>query len=176
MGGCLFYGGNHEILLRTVSHHHLPKPMVIMRPFWRILSRNAVFQPRFIHTLEQKRRKSIQNSAIPAFSRRRQSTSTSSSSSSTHDSVSKILLRHFLFQIHPDYFVNNKTEQSVNTQNYGSLQEVHAMLLRGEQPSPGVRTLVFYTKPTDFDPLPRRVKVFIGSLQRLEESMVNWSP
>ena len=141
-----------------------------MRRSWSLLLRTTAFQAEHIHMYEKQRGKTILNSAIQAFSRRWKSSS--SSSSSTHDSVSKILLRHFLFQIHPDYFVQHKTEQSVNTQNYGSLQDVHAMLLRGEAPSPGVRTFVFYTKPTDFDPLPRRVKVFIGSLQRLEESMV----
>ena len=134
-----------------------------MRRSWSLLFRNAAFQPRTIRGLENQRGKTTFYSIFHAFS------------SSTHDSVSKILLRHFLFQIHPDYFVQHKTEQSVNTQNYGSLQDVHAMLLRGEAHSPGVRTLVFYTKPTDFDPLPRRVKVFIGSLQRLEESMASFT-
>ena len=92
-----------------------------------------------------------------------------------NDRVTKILLRHFLFQTHPDFFVKHKTEQDVNTQNFAILQDVHAKLAAGiDDPAiRGVRTLVFFVKPTERDPSPRRVKVFIGSLRSLEESMVD---
>jgi len=100
----------------------------------------------------------------------------SSATKTDDDRLTKILLRHFLFQIHPDFFAKHKTEQAINSQNYAKLQDVHAKLVAGfEGPTAagGVRTLVFYVKPTERDPVPRRVKVFIGSLRSLEESVVD---
>ena len=96
-------------------------------------------------------------------------------STTTNDVTSKILMRHFLFQVHPDYFQQHKPEQEVNTRNYALLQDVHTNLLRQQQHNvgSGVRTLLFYVKPTDHEPIPRRVKVFIASLRSLEESMVD---
>ena len=101
-------------------------------------------------------------------------------STSTHDATAKILMRHFLFQIHPDYFQQHKVEQEVNSRNYALLQEVHSKLIQQQHQrqqyrpvESGVRTLVFYVKPTDQEPIPRRVKVFLASLRSLEESMVD---
>ena len=122
------------------------------------------------------RRQEMLRSSLCASLRRVRCFSSATSTNAADDRVTKILLRHFLFHIHPDFFAKHKTEQAINSQNYAKLQDVHAKLVAGfDGPTAagGVRTLVFYVKPTERDPVPRRVKVFIGSLRSLEESVVD---
>lgn len=98
-------------------------------------------------------------------------------STAANDATSKILMRHFLFQVHPDYFQQHKPQQAVNTRNYTLLQDAHTKLLqqqhRRRNVGGGAHTLLFYIKPTDQEPTPRRVEVFVASLRSLEESMVD---
>jgi hypothetical protein len=92
---------------------------------------------------------------------------------SKENKVTKSLLRQFLIQIHPDFFVQFKSEQEINNRNYGNLQEICGSYdnYQGDIKQKA-RTLVFYLKPTDVDPTPRRVKISIGSLYKIEISIV----
>jgi hypothetical protein len=92
---------------------------------------------------------------------------------SKENKVTKNLLRQFLIQIHPDFFVQFKNEQEINNRNYGNLQEICGSYdnYQGDIKQKA-RTLVFYLKPTDVDPTPRRVKISIGSLYKIEISIV----
>ncbi len=86
-------------------------------------------------------------------------------------------MKKFMFQVHPDYFHNNKAAQSINATNLMHLQE-----LWGAIKAPSVsfsptapRSLVFYVKPskTDLDSnieKPQKVEV---SLVRMVESITD---
>jgi hypothetical protein len=99
--------------------------------------------------------------------------SNANSYQSKESKVTKTLLRQFLILIHPDFFVQFKNEQEINTRNYGNLQGICDSYenYQGDIKQKA-RTLVFYLKPTDVDPTPRRVKISIGSLYKIEISIV----
>lgn len=76
------------------------------------------------------------------------------------------LLKKFMFQVHPDYFQNEKSLQQVNATNLSTLQGLI------DQPSSlsdvGVRSLTFYIKPELVGSKPQKVRV---STVRIEKSI-----
>ena len=107
------------------------------------------------------------------------------SSSTTKESLemnpeiryAKALLKLFLFQVHPDYFVNHKKEQEVNESNIQSITE--RLSSSTFQLQSDVRTLTFYLKPQhesqgiDNQQIykPKRIKVAVTTLHRLIDSI-----
>ncbi len=105
-------------------------------------------------------------------------TQTNASPRSTSESdlsYKKLLLKKFILQIHPDFFHNNKTVQTINETNLKTLQNLEIFHLKdnnissGSSASSKTRTLTFYVKPsTNEDIEPKRVKI---SIYRVEESL-----
>ena len=106
----------------------------------------------------------------------------------------KALLKLFLFQVHPDYFVNHKKEQEVNESNIQSITE--RLSSSTFQLQNDVRTLTFYLKPQHerqqgdqvlegidnqvLDGMdnqqiykPKRIKIAVTTLHRLIDSIKN---
>ena len=92
-------------------------------------------------------------------------------SSESDLSYNKLLLKKFILQIHPDFFHNNKSIQTINETNLKALQNLDVFHMKDKAVSPNVsktRTLTFYVKPSTNEDLERRVKV---SVYRVEESL-----
>ncbi len=72
----------------------------------------------------------------------------------------KVLMKKFIFQVHPDFFQLFKTEQAINSANLKVLSSLSGEG-SGSVEAPKTRSLTFYVKPVN-DSLPRRVKVATG--------------
>jgi hypothetical protein len=68
------------------------------------------------------------------------------------------LMKKFMFQVHPDYFLNFKVVQEVNNKNLRLLQSL-VEVREGSAASPDTRSLIFYLKPDETFPEPKKVKV-----------------
>lgn len=84
----------------------------------------------------------------------------------------RILLKKFLFQVHPDYFLTFKDEQKVNENNVKALLALDIFNNGNNSPhqyNENTRTLTFYVKASSVtDNKPRRIKI---SIHRVEESI-----
>jgi len=102
--------------------------------------------------------------------------STNNNSNTTSDETRlRILLKKFLFQVHPDYFLTYKDEQKVNENNVKALLALDIFNNNGNgnnnnhQYNENTRTLTFYVKASSItDHKPRRIKI---SIHRVEESI-----
>lgn len=93
----------------------------------------------------------------------------------------RLLVKKFIFQVHPDYFYSHKQMQETNSKNLSYLQMlVDQLLLQHASPSSHhdssidrddqVRHLIFFVKPTSFDGgKPKKVKV---ATRNIEGSLV----
>ena len=80
-----------------------------------------------------------------------------------------IILKKFIFHIHPDFFQHHKSEQSINAENLKILMaKSDADSGRTTPIQANTRSLTFYIKPSESEDSPRRVKV---TLSRIVESM-----
>ena len=90
----------------------------------------------------------------------------------------RLLVKKFIFQVHPDYFYSHKQMQETNSKNLAYLQ----MLVEQMQQHPSsshhgssidreerARHLIFFVKPASFDGQPKRVKV---ATRNIEGSLV----
>jgi hypothetical protein len=68
------------------------------------------------------------------------------------------LMKKFMFQVHPDYFLNFKVIQEVNNKNLRLLQSI-VEVSEGFAASSDTRSLIFYLKPDETFPEPKKVKV-----------------
>ena len=88
----------------------------------------------------------------------------------------EVLMAKFYMQVHPDFFMKHPKIKKVNEKNMQKLSSIvqsgHDAVerLSAIQRS-NTRTLVFYLKATEESPSPRRIRVGIGSLNRVEESI-----
>jgi hypothetical protein len=102
----------------------------------------------------------------------------------------KVMIRKFIFQIHPDFFESFKTEQSINATNLKILQSKSSSQHQQRQQATTAngsdrnqqeqddsinadgsitpRNLIFYIKPTKEDVTPRKVKI---SMNRVFDSI-----
>ena len=98
----------------------------------------------------------------------------SSTTSVSSAEYSKLLMKRFLFYVHPDFFQHFKLEQSVNAANLQILSNSDESSKK-QDVNNGPRTLNFYIKPSDRDPKPRRVKVamnrVIASIREILETL-----
>ena len=83
-------------------------------------------------------------------------------SSSIESEYKKSILRKFLFYVHPDFFSNHKTEQLINENDLKILNQT--IEIGHNANSPDTRSLIFYIKPSEVTPFPRRVKVIITKI------------
>lgn len=72
-----------------------------------------------------------------------------------------------MFQVHPDYFMNNKVLQDINATNLNNLQSLVDGTMN-EADIGGTKSLTFYLKPDFNDRQPQKVKV---STTRIEGSI-----
>jgi len=80
----------------------------------------------------------------------------------------KLLLKKFMFQVHPDFFNNYKSFQTINATNLGALQSI--IDTNGlSSANKDMKSLTFYVKPASDDSAPMRVKL---SLNRIEKSII----
>ena len=68
------------------------------------------------------------------------------------------LMKKFMFQVHPDYFLNTKQLQDINNQNLRALQGILDFDTPHTQKI-DARSLIFYVKPNESFPEPKKVKV-----------------
>ena len=80
----------------------------------------------------------------------------------------KLLLKKFMFQVHPDFFTNYKSFQAINATNLGALQSIIDNNGSSSEYK-DMKSLTFYVKPTSDDSAPKRVKL---SLNRIEKSII----
>lgn len=80
----------------------------------------------------------------------------------------KLLLKKFMFQVHPDFFTNYKSIQAINATNLGALQSI--IDTNGSNSGHAdMKSLTFYVKPNSEGSAPKRVKL---SLNRIEKSII----
>ena len=90
------------------------------------------------------------------------------------EEIDPVLLKNFLFHVHPDLLMQYKKEMSINAENINHLKNFAA-----SGGSNKTRTLLFYLKtsnsPSDNNETtlvkPRRVKVAVASLDKIEQSI-----
>lgn len=95
----------------------------------------------------------------------------------------RLLVKKFIFQVHPDYFCSHKQMQETNSKNLSYLQMLVDQLLQHPSSSSSssphrdssidrkdqARHLIFFVKPTSFDGQPKKVKV---ATRNIEGSLV----
>jgi hypothetical protein len=86
-----------------------------------------------------------------------------------HAEYYKVLLKKFLFQVHPDYFHNLKNIQEINSTNLSVLMNlIDDYIHQTFKTKVDARTLTFYLKPNKEQITPKKVKI---SLLQLADSI-----
>ena len=79
--------------------------------------------------------------------------------------------------MHPDFFGHHEKERDVNESNIKRLSEAlsssFGSVSSGGNEQSSLRTLTFYMKPQDQESEPHRIRIAMGSIGRLVESICN---
>ena len=89
----------------------------------------------------------------------------------------RLLVKKFIFQVHPDYFYSYKLMQETNSKNLAYLQMLVEQMQHPSSSHHGssidredrARHLIFFVKPASFDGQPKKVKV---ATRNIEGSLV----